>query len=255
MSASAQVRRALEGNNRLTRTEISNLRTAGIGMDRILTVAGNQGSTIGAAAQRSFGIDQSRSGAISYTPRGPGPAPGSGWAVTGSQSYQVSNPQSGSTNMTAPTYTFMGAPKPSAGQGNPPIPGWPSMSQASNAGGPTAPSPASPQGSDVPGPMQSWLDSLGIGMSSIMDQLNKTIADNQAQQQQYGEMIANLAGQMSTANQQTFSGPYAVTTQNSVPVMGAQTTQAIGRRLKNPTTSLTISPETYNAGTGLNIPV
>lgn len=273
MGQSKQVRRATS-DGKLTAKEIKNLTSAGIGMDKVIKVAGNQGATIAKDAQSAFNISQNRgTGLISYTPAlTPGmfgmgaaaPAPGSGFAITGQERYQTNNPQSGSTNHTAPTYTYMGGGAKQdgggAGQGlslygdipmgyGPnnigPLP----SGIGPNLGGATS----GPSNQPVPGPMQAWLDSLGIGIQTLTDSLNKQIADNQANQQAYMEMMGNLASQMTTANNQMFSGPYAVTTQGSVPVMGAQTTQAISRRQKISNTSLSIRPETTSAGTGLNI--
>lgn len=259
MPQSQQVRRATSDGT-LTRNEIRNLSSAGIGMDKILSVAAKTGTEIQSSAQRAYGIDQnSRTGAISYTPAlyaggANAPAPGSGWVVTGQQVYQTNNPQSGSTNNVAPTYTYMGAPSSGGGGGSRnPIPGYPTVDFSAKSTAPGVMAPASSPATAPTDPMQAWLDSLGIGIQTLTDSLNKQIADNQANQQAYMEMMGNLASQMTTANNQMFSGPYAVTTQNAVPVMGAQTTQAISRRLKSPTTSLSITPETTTAGTGLNI--
>lgn len=288
MGQSRQVRNAT-ADGRLTRNEIRNLTNAGIGMDKVIKVAGNQGATITRDAQSAFNISQNRgTGLISYTPAlTPGiggmtaangayglggaatPKPGSGFVITGQQGYQTNDPSTGSTNNVAPTYTYMGAGGGSGAAVRSGSSGGasPYSGVAFNSGG--GPNNIGPlrsgigplsygvttqgAGQDVPSGMQAWLDSLGIGIQTLTDSLNKTIADNQANQQSYMTTIDNLIGQMSAANQQMFSGPYAVTTQNSVPVMGAQTTQAINRRQKISNTSLSIRPETTSAGTGLNI--
>ena len=288
MGQSRQVQKAA-ADGKLTASEIKNLSNAGIGMDKVLKVAGNQGATIAKDAQQAFGISQNKgTGLISYTPAltpGAGgltaanaaygiggaatPKPGSGWVVSGQAGYQTNDPATGSTNNVAPTYTYMGAGvnagKSSAAQGSNAI--YPGVSMAPGGGpnnigplaggvGPlsygtttttTAPTTAPTD------PMQSWLDSLGIGLTDLMNGYKDMLAQNQAMQQGYQVTIDNLVGQLSTAGRQMFSGPYAVTTQNAVPVMGAQTTQAISRRLRTPNTSLSIRPETASAGTGLNI--
>ena len=273
MGQSRQVRKATS-DGKLTASEIKNLTSAGIGMDKVLKVASNQSATITKDAQNAFNINQNKgTGLISYTPAltpgmfGTGaatPKPGSGWAITGQEGYQTSDPKSGSTNRTAPTYTYMGGGAKQgdggSGQGFSPYSGIPIGYGPNNIG--PLPSGIGPNlggatsglsNQPAPGPMQSWLDSLGIGIQTLTDALNKQIADNQASQQSYMTTIDNLVGQMSAAGQQMFSGPYAVTTQGSVPVMGAQTTQAINRRQKISNTSLSIRPETTSAGTGLNI--
>ena len=291
MAQSKQVRKATS-DGKLTASEIKNLTNAGIGMDKVLKVAGNQGATIAKDAQSAFNISQNKgTGLISYTPAlTPGmggltaangaygiggaavPQPGSGFAITGQQGYQTNNPASGSTNNLAPTYTYMGGGARQAGGsggGNAQPGPSPYANVALGGYGPNniGPTPSGigpnlgtatttttqPAGQDVPSGMQAWLDSLGIGIQTLTDALNSQIATNQANQQSYMTTIDNLIGQMSAANQQMFSGPYAVTTQNSVPVMGAQTTQAINRRQKISNTSLSIRPETTSAGTGLNI--
>jgi hypothetical protein len=95
----------------------------------------------------------------------------------------------------------------------------------------------------------------------MIDAINASVAQNQANQDLYMGMINDLMNQMSAANmqqqqQQVSAAPYAVMTTTNAPVQGAQVTQAINRRLKNLNTSLAISPtETATAGTGLNIPV
>ena len=286
---SKQVRK-LAADGKLTAAEIKNLTSAGIGMDKVIKVAGNQGTSITKEAQKAFGIDQNKgTGQISYTPAlTPGlygfggsapPRPGSGFAVTGQQSYQTNDPKTGSTNNLAPTYTYMGngggssptgggsgggaqqpvGPYNLGGYGNVAINGYgpnnigPTPSGIGPNLGTAATTTTQPAEQDAPSGMQAWLDSLGIGIQTLTDTLNSQIATNQANQQSYMTTIDNLIGQMSAANQQMFSGPYAVTTQNSVPVMGAQTTQAINRRQKISNTSLSIRPETTSAGTGLNI--
>lgn len=298
MAQSKQVRKATS-DGKLTASEIKNLTNAGIGMDKVIKVAGNQGATIAKDAQRAFNISQNKgTGLISYTPAlTPGmggltaangaygiggaavPQPGSGFAITGQQGYQTNSPASGSTNNLAPTYTYMGnggGPSPTGGgsgggaqqpvgpynlggYGNVAFNGYgpnnigPTPSGIGPNLGTATTTTTQPAGQDVPSGMQAWLDSLGIGIQTLTDALNSQIATNQANQQSYMTTIDNLVGQMSAANQQMFSGPYAVSTQNSVPVMGAQTTQAINRRQKISNTSLSIRPETTSAGTGLNI--
>lgn len=289
MAQTKQVRKAT-ADGKLTAAEVKNLTSAGIGMDRVIKVAGNQGATITKDAQSAFGIDQNKgTGQISYTPAlTPGlygvggsaaPRPGSGFVITGQQGYQTNDPKTGSTNNLAPTYTYMGngggssltgggsgggtqqpaGPYNLGGNSNIPMGGFgpnnigPTPSGIGPNLGAATSATAQPAAQNAPGPMQAWLDSLGIGIQTLTDALNKTIADNQTSQQNYMTTMDRLLEQMSASNRQVFSGPYAVSTQNNVPVMGAQTTQAINRRQKISNTSLSIRPETTSAGTGLNI--
>lgn len=244
---------ATGGNNKLTKSEISNLTQAGIGLDKILTVAAKNSATIGGQAQSAFGIDQNKQGAISYTPgaspmAGVAPKPGSGWAITGSQTVQTTSPSSGSSRSEVPTYTYMAPTTTRVTQGAGPYDG--AMNNATSQGGPVSPN-ATNQTSN-------WSDSVDAGTQAMIDALNKSILDNQNNQQLYMGMISDLMSQMAAVPQQAqqAAAPYAVTTSANAPAQGAQMTQAISRRLKNLNTSLAIAPsESAAAGTGLNIAV
>jgi hypothetical protein len=247
-NANKQVQRALQGNNRLTASEIKNLNNAGISTAKILTVAAKNDATIGQKAQEIYNIDQNKKGVISYTPAAaaPAPKPGSGWAVTGSQATQGpvikgQNWQDSTTNL--PTYSFM----PSTTV---------KVTQA-----PVAAAAPVQQTPEISNQTQQWSNSVDDGSQAMIDAINASVAQNQANQDLYMGMINDLMNQMSAANmqqqqQQVSAAPYAVMTTTNAPVQGAQVTQAINRRLKNLNTSLAISPtETATAGTGLNIPV
>lgn len=119
----------------------------------------------------------------------------------------------------------------------------------------TTPAPVDP---NVSSQTQQWSDSVDDGSQAMVDAINATLAQNQANQELYMGMIGDLMNQMSAANTQQPQSiaPYAMTTTTNAPAQGAQMTQAITRRLKNLNTSLAIAPvETATAGTGLNIPV
>jgi len=124
---------------------------------------------------------------------------------------------------------------------------------------PTAPATTpAPADTNVSGQTQQWSDSVDDGSQAMVDAINATLAQNQANQELYMGMIGDLMSQMSAANAQQPQSiaPYAMTTTTNAPAQGAQMTQAITRRLKNLNTSLAIAPvETATAGTGLNIPV
>ncbi len=244
-NANKKVQQALKGNNTLTASEIRNLNNAGISTAKILTVAAKNDATIGQNAQQIYNIDQNKKGVISYTPTAaaPAPKPGSGWAVTGSQSTQSPVIKGQSSTTTLPTYSFM--PKTTV-----------KVTQAPPAS--AAPAQQTPE---VSNQTQQWSDSVDDGSQAMIDAINASVAQNQANQDLYMGMINDLMNQMSAANmqqqqQQVSAAPYAVMTTTNAPVQGAQVTQAINRRLKNLNTSLAISPtETATAGTGLNIPV
>lgn len=230
------------GNNKLTQSEIRNLQNAGISMNQILTVAAKNNATIGQNAQQVYNIDQNKKGVISYTPPASAapPVPGSGWAITGSQTTQSPTIKGQSTSATLPTYTYMA----------------PTTVKVTQAPAP-APAPAA-----APAPAtaatENWSDSVDAGTQAMIDALNQSILDNQANQQLYMGMMSDMMSQMAAVQQQPqqVATPYAVTTSANAPVQGAQMTQAIAPRKKNLNTSLAITPlETASAGTGLNIPV
>lgn len=245
-NANKKVQQALQGNNRLTASEIRNLNNAGISTAKILTVAAKNDATIGQNAQQIYNIDQNKKGVISYTPTAadPAPKPGSGWAVTGSQTTQSPVIKGQSSTTTLPTYSFMPSTKVTVTKAPADPAATTDQTQA----------PASNQ-------TQQWSDSVDAGTQAMIDAINASVAQNQANQDLYMGMINDLMNQMSAANtqqqqQQMSAAPYAVMTTTNAPVQGAQVTQAINRRLKNLNTSLAISPtETATAGTGLNIPV
>lgn len=244
---------ATGGNNKLTKSEISNLAQAGIGMDKILTVAAKNNATIGQQAQSAFSIDQNKQGAISYTPgaspmAGVAPKPGSGWAITGSQTVQTNTVNGGDSRGEAPTYTYMAPTTTRVTRGAGPYDG--AMNNATSQGGPVAP--------NATNQTNSWGDSVDAGTQAMIDALNQSILDNQNNQQLYMGMISDLMSQLAAVPQQAQQAavPYAVTTSANAPAQGAQMTQAISRRLKNLNTSLAIAPsESAAAGTGLNIAV
>jgi hypothetical protein len=253
-NANKKIQRALQGSNTLTASEIKNLNNAGISTAKALTVAAKKGATIGQKAQQIYNIDQNKKGVISYTPAAtaPAPKPGSGWAVTGSQTSQGpvmkgQNWQDSTT--TLPTYSFMGSGRAQPKSFSP----YEGMMNGPNDQGLPPPPNATNQ-------TQQWSNSVDDGSQSMIDAINAAAAQNQANQNLYMGMINDLMAQMSAANmqqpQQVSAAPYAVMTTTNAPVQGAQVTQAINRRLKNLNTSLAISPtETATAGTGLNIPV
>lgn len=249
-TASQQIRAALAtgGNNRLTRSEISNLTQAGIGMDKILTVAARNNATIGQQAQSAFNIDQNKQGAISYTPGaspmgGVAPKPGSGWAITGSQTVQTTSPSSGSTRGQVPTYTYMAPTKVKVTQE--PASG---TNPAGNGDG--------TNNTNVTAPTGNWWDSITEGINGVLTTITNSINQNNTNNDLYMGDIRDLITQMGTAPAQQTIAPYAVTTTSNAPAQGAQMTQAISRRLKNLNTSLAIAPsESAAAGTGLNIAV
>jgi hypothetical protein len=229
--AKKKIQRALRGNNKLTNSEIRNLTNAGIGLDKIIKVAAKNDATIGKEAQQSFNIDQNKKGVISYTPPSYAspPKPGSGFAVTGAQ-----------TASSLPTYTYMPSTTVKVKQ--------------------TPAAPAAPAQATLPATnaTENWGESVDDGTQAMIDAINQTILDNQANQQLYMGMMSDMMGQMAAVQQQPqqVATPYAVTTSANAPVQGAQMTQAINPRKKNLNTSLAIAPiETASAGTGLNIPV
>ena len=242
-NAKKKIERALKGNNKLTQSEIRNLNNAGISTAKILTVAAKNNATIGQNAQQAYNIDQNNKGVISYTPTAaaPAPNPGSGWAVTGSQTTQSPMIKGVSKTTTLPTYSFM----PSTTV---------KVTQA-----PTATADPAQQTPDTSNQTQQWSDSVDDGSQAMIDAINAAVAQNQANQDLYMGMVSDLMNQMSASNQQQQQAsvaPYAVMTSTNAPAQGAQVTQAINRRLKNLNTSLAIAPvETATAGTGLNIPV
>jgi len=250
-NANKKVQQALQGNNKLTASEIRNLNNAGISTAKILTVAAKNDATIGQNAQQLYNIDQNKRGVISYTPTAmdTAPKPGSGWAVTGSQTTQSPTVQYPSKTTTLPTYSFMGSGRAQPTSFSP----YEGMMNGPNDQGLPPPPNATNQ-------TQQWSNSVDDGSQSMIDAINAAVAQNQANQNLYMGMINDLMAQMSAANmqqpQQVSAAPYAVMTTTNAPVQGAQVTQAINRRLKNLNTSLAISPtETATAGTGLNIPV
>jgi len=250
-NANKKVQQALKGNNTLTASEIRNLNNAGISTAKILTVAARNDATIGQNAQQIYNIDQNKKGVISYTPTAaaPAPKPGSGWAVTGSQTTQSPVIKGQSSTTTLPTYSFMGSGRAQPTSFSP----YEGMMNGPNDQGLPPPPNATNQ-------TQQWSNSVDDGSQAMIDAINASIAQNQANQDLYMGMINDLMNQMSAANmqqpQQVSAAPYAVMTTANAPVQGAQVTQAINRRLKNLNTSLAISPtETATAGTGLNIPV
>lgn len=229
------------GNNKLTQSEIRNLQNAGISMNQILTVAAKNNATIGQNAQQVYNIDQNKKGVISYTPPAYAepPKPGSGWAVTAVNQTQTSLPKGGYSTSSTPTYSYMA----------------PTTVKVTQAPAP-APTPAA-----APAPAtaatENWSDSVDAGTQAMIDALNQSILDNQANQQLYMGMMSDMMSQMAAVQQpQQVATPYAVTTSTNAPVQGAQMTQAIAPRKKNLNTSLAIAPlESASAGTGLNIPV
>lgn len=257
-TANQQVKAALAtgGNNKLTKSEISNLAQAGIGMDKILTVAARNSATIGQQAQSAFNIDQNKQGAISYTPGaspmgGVAPQPGSGWAITGSQTVQTTSPSSGSSKSQVPTYTYMAPTTTRVTQAAGPYNGM--MDNATSEGGPKAPGSGDP---NVTTPTGNWWDSITEGINGVLTTITNSINQNNANNDLYMGDIRDLIAQMGAAPAQQTIAPYAVTTSNNAPAQGAQMTQAISRRLKNLNTSLAIAPsESAAAGTGLNIAV
>ena len=247
-SKQQQVKAAVSSGNKLTQSEIRNLQNAGISMNQILTVAAKNNATIGQNAQQVYNIDQNKKGAISYTPSSfaEPPKPGSGWAVTGFQSTQSRSPNGGVSTAQAPTYTYM-APTTVRVTQSGPYDGM--MDGATSQGGPVAPATNA---------TQNWSDSIDAGTQAMIDALNQSILDNQANQQLYMGMMSDMMSQMAAVQQpqQQVATPYAVTTSTNAPAQGAQMTQAISPRKKNLNTSLAITPlETASAGTGLNIPV
>jgi hypothetical protein len=240
--AKKKIQKALRGNNKLNQSEIRNLQNAGISMSKILTVAAKNNATIANNAQQAYNIDQNKKGVISYTPptAAAAPKPGSGWAVTGSQSAQTRTVNGGVSTSQAPTYTYMAPTKVKVTQAPAPAP-------APAA----APAPATAA-------TQNWSDSVDAGTQAMVDAINQSVLDNQANQQLYMGMISDIVSQMAAVQQQPqqVATPYAVTTSTNAPAQGAQLTQAISPRKKNLNTSLAIAPlETASAGTGLNIPV
>lgn len=240
--AKKKIQKALKGNNKLTNSEIRNLTNAGIGLDKIIKVAAKNDAAIGKGAQQSFNIDQNKKGVISYTPPSYAspPKPGSGFAVTGAQTTSSPYRQGQSTTTTLPTYTYMPSTKVKVTQ-----------AQAE---------PAAPTQETLPATKgtENWGDSVDDGTQVMIDAINQTILDNQANQQLYMGMMSDMMSQMAAVQQQPqqVATPYAVTTSANAPVQGAQMTQAINPRKKNLNTSLAIAPiETASAGTGLNIPV
>lgn len=242
-SKQQQVKAAVSSGNKLTQSEIRNLQNAGISMNKILTVAAKNNATIGQNAQQVYGIDQNKKGAISYTPPAYAepPKPGSGWAITGLESTQTRSPNGGVSTAQLPTYTYMAPTTVKVTQAPTPPPA-PTTTQE------TAPATAA---------TQNWSDSIDAGTQAMIDALNQSILDNQANQQLYMGMMSDMMSQMAAVQQpQQVATPYAVTTSTNAPVQGAQMTQAISPRKKNLNTSLAISPlESTSAGTGLNIPV
>lgn len=262
-TANQKIKAALAtgGNNKLTNSEIRNLTQAGIGVDKILTVAAKNNAVIGQRAQDAYGVDQNKKGVISYTPAAaaPGasmfggvtstaPKPGSGWAVTGIA------PQG------TPTYTYMGPVKttPSSPSQSP---GGFTMSGANDQGLPPPPgsnpgtTPGGP-GTTTTAPTTNWWDSIVTGINGVLTTINNQIDTNNKNQELYMGDIQNLISQMTTTPAPQTIAPYAVTTTTNAPAQGAQLTQAISRRLKNLNTSLAIAPATTaSAGTGLNIAV
>jgi hypothetical protein len=240
--AKKKIQQALKGNNKLTQSEVRNLQNAGISMSKILTVAAKNNATIGQNAQQAYNIDQNKKGVISYTPPSYAEPPksGSGWAVTGSQPVQTRTVNGGVSTSSTPTYTYMA----------------PTTVKVTPAPAP-APAPAA-----APAPAtaatENWSDSVDAGTQAMIDAINQTILDNQANQQLYMGMMSDMMSQMAAVQQQPqqVATPYAVTTSTNAPAQGAQMTQAITPRKKNLNTSLAITPlETASAGTGLNIPV
>lgn len=236
-----QVKAAISSGNKLTQSEVRNLQNAGISMNQILTVAAKNNATIGQNAQQVYNIDQNKKGVISYTPPAYAepPKPGSGWAITGSQAVQSRSHNGGVSTGQTPTYTYMAPTTVKVTQAPTPAP-------APAA----APAPATPA-------TENWSDSIDAGTQAMIDALNQSILDNQANQQLYMGMMSDMMSQMAAVQQpQQVATPYAVTTSTNAPAQGAQMTQAIAPRKKNLNTSLAITPlETATAGTGLNIPV
>jgi hypothetical protein len=236
-----QVKAAIATGNKLTQSEIRNLQNAGISMNQILTVAAKNNATIGQNAQQVYNIDQNKKGVISYTPPASvaPPVPGSGWAITGSQTTQSPVIKGQSTSTTLPTYTYMA----------------PTTVKVTQAPAPATAPAAVP--APATAPTENWSDSVDAGTQAMIDALNQSILDNQANQQLYMGMMSDMMSQMAVVQQpQQVATPYAVTTSANAPAQGAQMTQAIAPRKKNLNTSLAIAPlETASAGTGLNIPV
>jgi hypothetical protein len=242
-----QVKAAISSGNKLTQSEVRNLQNAGISMNQILTVAAKNNATIGQNAQQVYNIDQNKKGVISYTPPAYAepPKPGSGWAITGSQAVQSRSHNGGVSTGHTPTYTYMAPTTVKVTQSGP-YDGM--MDGATSQGGPVAPATNA---------TQNWSDSIDAGTQAMIDALNQSILDNQANQQLYMGMMSDMMSQMAAVQQpQQVATPYAVTTSTNAPAQGAQMTQAIAPRKKNLNTSLAITPlETATAGTGLNIPV
>ena len=253
--AKKKIQKALEGNNKLTQSEVRNLQNAGISTNKILTVAAKNNATIGQNAQQVYNIDQNKKGAISYTPPtyAEPPKPGSGWAVTGSQPVQTRSVNGGMSSSQTPTFTYMAPTQVKVTQAASPYNGM--MANATSEGGPKAPGSGDP---NVTNATENWGETVDDGTQAMIDAINQTILDNQANQQLYMGMIGDMMSQMAAVQQQPqqVATPYAVTTSANAPAQGAQMTQAISPRKKNLNTSLAIAPiETASAGTGLNIPV
>ncbi len=239
-----QIKAAISTGNKLTQSEIRNLQNAGISMNQILTVAAKNSATIGQNAQQAYNIDQNKKGVISYTPPtyAEPPKPGSGWAVTAVNNTQTSLPKGGYSTSSTPTYTYMA----------------PTTVKVAQAPAPAPAPAAAPAPAPTTAATQNWSDSVDAGTQAMIDALNQSILDNQANQQLYMGMMSDMMSQMAAVQQQPqqVATPYAVTTSTNAPAQGAQMTQAIAPRKKNLNTSLAITPlETASAGTGLNIPV
>lgn len=235
-----QIEKALKGNNKLTNSEIRNLTNAGIGLDKIIKVAAKNDATIGKRAQQSFNISQNNRGVISYTPTATAspPKPGSGFAVTGTQTTTSPVIKGQSTTTSLPTYTYMPSTKVTVKQ--------------------AAPAPAPTQQQEVPASSQTtnWMDSVNDAIDGMVSGITDAIAANQAQQDLYMGDLSTLMSQMAMQQPaQQMMTPYAMTTTTNAPAQGAQTTEAIRRRRRNVNTSLAIAPAVDSSGTGLNIPV
>lgn len=237
-----KIKKALKGNNKLTNSEIRNLTNAGIGLDKIIKVAAKNNATIGQGAQQAFNIDQNKKGVISYTPPSYAspPKPGSGFAVTGSQTTPGTTRMSRNNGITTtlPTYTYMPSTKVTVTK--------------------AAPAPAPTQQQEAPASSQTtnWMDSVNDAIDGMVSGITDAIAANQAQQDLYMGDLSTLMSQMAMQQPaQQMMTPYAMTTTTNAPVQGAQTTEAIRRRRRNVNTSLAIAPAVDSSGTGLNIPV